>query len=63
MSDAIYESVYNSLGRAIIHTSTYSENGLAMRAGLATLRVLEEEDLGTRAEVRAHICANASPRR
>ncbi|HEU4413905.1 MAG TPA: aspartate aminotransferase family protein [Candidatus Angelobacter sp.] len=51
MSDEIYESVYNSLGRAIIHTSTYSENGLAMRAGLATLQVLEDEDLGTRAEV------------
>jgi ornithine--oxo-acid transaminase len=51
MSDEIYDSVYSSLGRAIIHTSTYSENGLAMRAGLATLRVLDDEDLGTRARV------------
>ncbi len=49
MSDAIYNSVYGSLKRAIIHTSTYSENGLAMRAGLATLQVLEEEKLGERA--------------
>lgn len=49
MSNAIYKSVFDSLKRAIVHTSTYSENGLAMRAGLATLRVLEEEDLGGRA--------------
>jgi ornithine--oxo-acid transaminase len=50
MSDAVYKSVYDSLKRAIIHTSTYSENGLAMRAGLATLEVLEDEDLASRAE-------------
>ncbi|HEY6292070.1 MAG TPA: aspartate aminotransferase family protein [Terriglobia bacterium] len=49
MSDAIYDSVYSSLRRAIVHTSTYSENGLAMRAGLETLRVLEDERLGDRA--------------
>src|SRR2546427_474183 len=49
MSDAIYRSVYDSLKRAIVHTSTYSENGLAMRAGLATLQVFEEERLGDRA--------------
>jgi len=50
MSDEIYESVYNSLGRSIIHTSTYSENGLAMRAGLATLQALQDEGLGKRSE-------------
>lgn len=49
MTDHIYESVYHSLGRAIVHTSTYSENGLAMRAGLATLEALESENLGERA--------------
>ncbi len=52
MSDAIYDSVYTSFKRAIVHTSTYSENGLAMRAGLATLDVLEDERLGERAERR-----------
>jgi len=51
MSDEVYASVYDSLKRAIIHTSTYSENGLAMRAGLATLEVLEDESLSDRAEV------------
>jgi len=50
MSDEVYESVYDSLKRAIIHTSTYSENGLAMRAGLATLEVLADEDLASQAE-------------
>jgi len=46
MKDEIYDSVYTSLKRAIVHTSTYSENGLAMRAGLATLDVLEGGKLG-----------------
>jgi len=49
MSDEVYKSVYSSLKRAIVHTSTYSENALAMRAGLATLQVLESECLGARA--------------
>jgi ornithine--oxo-acid transaminase len=49
MSDAICNSVYSSLKRAFIHTSTYSENSLAMRAGLATLDILEDEQLGARA--------------
>jgi ornithine--oxo-acid transaminase len=49
MSDAIYDSVYHSLRRAIVHTSTFSENALAMRAGIATLDVLESEQLGERA--------------
>ena len=29
--------------RSLVHTSTFSENGLSMRAGLATLDVLEDE--------------------
>ena len=49
MTDDVNHAVYDSLKRAIVHTSTYSENGLAMRAGLATLDVLEEERLGERA--------------
>jgi ornithine--oxo-acid transaminase len=49
MTDDVYNSVYSSLHRAIIHTSTYSENNLAMRTGLATLDVLESEGLAARA--------------
>jgi ornithine--oxo-acid transaminase len=46
MSDEVCASVYSSLPRAFVHTSTFSENSLAMRAGLATLEVLEREELG-----------------
>ncbi len=49
LTDDVYHSVYGSLQRAIVHTSTFSENGLAMQAGLATLDVLERERLGERA--------------
>ena len=48
MSDAVCHSVYSSLPRAFVHTSTFSENSLAMRAGLSTLAVLENEGLGAR---------------
>jgi ornithine--oxo-acid transaminase len=50
MTDAVYRSVYDSLKRSIVHTSTYSENGLAMRAGIATLDVILDEDLTIRAQ-------------
>ena len=49
MTDRVYRSVYSSLKRAIVHTSTFSENSLSMRAGLATLDILEREKLGPRA--------------
>ena len=49
MSDDVCNSVYSSLPRAFVHTSTYSENSLAMRAALSTLEVLEHEALGQRA--------------
>jgi ornithine--oxo-acid transaminase len=48
MSESVCESVYSSLPRAFVHTSTFSENALAMRAAIATLEVLEREDLGRR---------------
>jgi ornithine--oxo-acid transaminase len=49
MTEAICDSVYDSMKRAFVHTSTFSENALAMRAGLASLDVLEREGLGARA--------------
>ena len=48
-SQAVSDSVYSSLKKAIVHTSTFGENGLAMRAGLATMDVLESERLGSQA--------------
>ncbi len=50
MTDAVYRSVFHSLRRAFIHTSTFSENALAMRAGLATIEVLDREGLTERGE-------------
>jgi ornithine--oxo-acid transaminase len=66
MTDQVYRSVYSSLKRSIVHTSTFSENGLSMRAGLATLEVLEREKLGTRAtnlgeELRANLRQALAP--
>ncbi|MFZ0685870.1 MAG: aspartate aminotransferase family protein [Terriglobales bacterium] len=49
MSDAVHASVFSSFKRSIVHASTFSENSLSMRAGLATLDVLEVEKLGDRA--------------
>ncbi|MDP8990178.1 MAG: aspartate aminotransferase family protein [Acidobacteriota bacterium] len=49
MSNRVYDSVYGSLKRSMVHASTFSENHLAMRAGIATLDVLEREHLGARA--------------
>ena len=49
MPDEIHRSVFSSFKRSIVHASTFSENSLSMRAGLATLDVLERERLGDRA--------------
>jgi ornithine--oxo-acid transaminase len=51
MTDAIYDSIYGSLKRSLIHTSTFSENGLAMRVGLAVLDTLEKEHLDVQCAV------------
>jgi ornithine--oxo-acid transaminase len=60
MTGEIYDSVYDSLKRSIVHTSTFGENAIAMRTGLATLDVLDNERLGERAlrmgeELRRHL--------
>ena len=49
MTNKIHRAVYSSLKRAIVHTSTFSENSLSMRAGLAALDVLQDEQLGPHA--------------
>jgi ornithine--oxo-acid transaminase len=49
-SDEVYRSVYRSMDRALVHSSTFGRNHLAMVAGLATLSVLDEEGVVERAE-------------
>ena len=39
------EAVFNRMDRAVVHGSTFSKNNMAMAAGIATLRVIEEEKL------------------
>jgi len=41
----IHDKVFSTLDRCVVHSSTFSENDLAMAAGLATLHVLREEKL------------------
>ncbi len=45
----IFDKVFNRMDRAVVHGSTFAKNNLAMAAGLATLQVLEEENLVARA--------------
>jgi acetylornithine/succinyldiaminopimelate/putrescine aminotransferase len=47
----IFEKVYSSMDRVLVHDSTYSHNNLAAAAGLATLAVIDDEDLVTNAGV------------
>jgi ornithine--oxo-acid transaminase len=48
--DWIFEKVYSSMDRVLVHDSTFGSNALAMAAGLASLAVIEDEDLVGNAE-------------
>ena len=41
----VFDKVFNSMVRAVVHGSTFSKTDLAMAAGLATLQVIESERL------------------
>jgi len=45
----VFDKVFSKMDRAVVHSSTFSGNNMAMAAGLATLRVLREERLVERA--------------
>jgi ornithine--oxo-acid transaminase len=48
--DWIFEKVYSSMDRVLVHDSTFGSNAAAMVAGLAALSVIEDEQLVTNAE-------------
>ncbi len=48
-TDKVFMSVFNSMDRAMVHSSTFGRNQLAMVAGLATLDALDSEGLVERA--------------
>ncbi len=51
MSDAVYKKVFSNMEKCVIHSTTFGRNQLAMAVGLATLDVLESEDLARNADV------------
>jgi len=56
MAQRVYDGVFDSLEHSVSHGSTFAPNDLAMAAGLATLRELDERGLVERsATVGAHL--------
>ena len=48
----IFEKVFSRMDKAVVHGSTFSNNDMAMAAGLATLEVIESEGLVANAAAR-----------
>jgi ornithine--oxo-acid transaminase len=48
MARCVYDAVFDSLEHSVSHGSTFAPNDLAMAAGIATLRELDENGLVTR---------------
>ena len=46
----IFEKVYSTMDRVLVHDNTFGRNAAAMAAGLATLAVIEDEQLVANAE-------------
>jgi ornithine--oxo-acid transaminase len=51
LSAEVYDKVYHSLDRLLVHSSTFAKNQLAMVAGLATLQALDDEEIVDRARI------------
>ena len=50
MTRSIYDAVFSSLDRSVVHSSTFGQGSLAMVAGLATLTAIDELDAMGNAE-------------
>jgi len=48
-SAKVFDRVFSSMDRAVVHSSTFATNQLAMVAGLATLQAFDDEDILDRA--------------
>ncbi|MBO0786297.1 MAG: aspartate aminotransferase family protein [Actinobacteria bacterium] len=48
--DWIFRKLYSSMDRVVVHDSTFGSNAAAMAAGLASLAVIEDEQLVSNAE-------------
>ncbi len=58
-TDAVWKRVFRSMDAALVHSSTFGSNALAMVAGLATLQVIDDEDLVDRARRTGDLFAKA----
>jgi len=45
MTEKVFGKTFSSLDRAVVHSSTFGKSNFAMTAGLATLSVLDDENL------------------
>jgi ornithine--oxo-acid transaminase len=43
--DDVFRAIYSKMERALVHSTTFKQNQLAMVAGLATLQALDEENV------------------
>jgi ornithine--oxo-acid transaminase len=50
-SAEVFDRVYSRMERAVVHSSTFGRNQLAMVAALATLQTMDDEDIVDRARV------------
>ncbi|MGO9560030.1 MAG: aspartate aminotransferase family protein [Acidimicrobiales bacterium] len=50
-SAEIFDRVYSKMERAVVHSTTFGRNQLAMVAGLATLQTLDDEEIVDRARI------------
>jgi acetylornithine/succinyldiaminopimelate/putrescine aminotransferase len=58
-STALSDKVYSSMERALVHSSTFKGNPLAMVAGLATLQTIDDENLVDHARISGDTLAKA----
>jgi ornithine--oxo-acid transaminase len=62
MSDTVFDAVFDSLEHAYSHGSTFAPNDLAMTAGIATLRELDDRNLVAQtAELGAYLLERTQP--
>ncbi|MEO5573796.1 MAG: aspartate aminotransferase family protein [Gammaproteobacteria bacterium] len=55
----IYDRIFSSLERAVVHSSTFGQGSLAMVAGLATLQTLDESNLIANTEHMGRLIADS----
>lgn len=58
-TDAMFSSVFHSMDQAMVHSSTFGRNHLAMVAGLATLAAFDDEDIVERSRLSGDALAKA----